>query len=107
MDACDLPLARTFPPDAGKILADHLLEVGAMREAEVDLTHLPGGLVVSAFFHGFLQRVHEREPSLLPYARAVRWVLAHSFQAENVVRFVRDFRPRRPQDEGEDASLDL
>lgn len=84
-----------FPPDEGRKLARALLEDDLLAEGiEVDLREVRPGVVISAFFNGFLQEVSERAVERLPIARSIRWMMKFPFQDRNVARWVRDFRPQ-------------
>jgi hypothetical protein len=84
-----------FPTDEGIKLADALLERSDLvwKQVVVDVHHLPPGLLISAFFNGFLQRVFEKRPARLSDAREVKWILAFGFQRENVAEWMKSFIP--------------
>ncbi len=87
-------LGSGFPPKEGARLADALLrEVADWDDLTVDLTKCSPGLLISAFFNAFLQRIYDQKPELLPKARKVRWDLAYPFQQENAARWVQEFAP--------------
>jgi hypothetical protein len=87
----------SFPTEEGARLADSLLQLESdWSQLSIDLRTMPAGLLISAFFNGFLQRVHEKKPELLPTARIVKWQLAHPFQEKNVREWMRDFQPQGP-----------
>jgi hypothetical protein len=84
-----------FPPEEGVKLAQSLL---AHPDADwegmsVDLTALPAGLLISAFFNSFLQTVYEQKPHLLPAARAIEWKVKFDFQKANVTAWMSQFQP--------------
>jgi hypothetical protein len=88
--------AEGFPPDAGKALAERLINSGDTdwSDVEVDLTSNPSGALISSFFNGFLQRVADEDADLLARARRVKWVLKFDFQKLNVQRWMREFKPQ-------------
>lgn len=84
-----------FPPDEGTKLGNKLLEKSDVDwdDLHVDLTSLPAGLLISAFFNGFLQCIFEKAPNLLDKARKTDWKLKFDFQRDNVRRWMDDFKP--------------
>jgi hypothetical protein len=83
-----------FPPEEGAKLAEVLMGPGySVQGASVDLRKCPAGLLISAFFNAFLQRVHEKDPALLDAARKIHWELEYDFQKQNVARWMQDFKP--------------
>ncbi|MEZ4297741.1 MAG: hypothetical protein R3B70_22480 [Polyangiaceae bacterium] len=84
-----------FPTDEGTRLADNLLSQVNLdwSDVTIDVQKLPSGLLISAFFNGFLQRIYDTQPELLEKARSVRWILKFAFQRENVSRWMADFKP--------------
>ncbi len=88
-------VASGFPTDEGARLAHHILEKhrDKLDKIVVSLRGLPPALLISAFFNAFLQHIADKAPELLGAARALKWELAFDFQAENVQRWMRDFKP--------------
>lgn len=86
---------KGFPTDEGMHLADTLLERPNVdwSDLTVDVQKLPSGLLISAFFNGFLQRIYDKRSELLEKARATKWILLFPFQRENVSRWMADFKP--------------
>lgn len=86
---------RGFPPDEGKRLADALMASAGVPwdGLEIDVTGLPPVMLISAFFNGFLQAIHEKRADLLDKARAVRWTMQFPFQTEHVHRWMTNFKP--------------
>jgi hypothetical protein len=60
---------------------------------EVDVSTLPVGLTISAFFNGFLQEIHDQAPELLALAKSIKWRTKFDFQKENIQRWMTDFTP--------------
>lgn len=88
-------LGRGFPPLEGAKLADHVLEVSAdLEDIEVDLRGLPAGLLISAFFNGFLQRVADCRPAVLARARQIDWHFDYEYQRAGAKRSMKSFKPR-------------
>lgn len=85
-----------FPPEEGAKLARALLARGATDwdALTVDVRDLPASLLISSFFNGFLQRVHNDRPTLLSRARQITWQPAYPFQEERVARWMKAFEPR-------------
>lgn len=82
------------PSTEGRRLARHLMEQRGDREwneVVVDLTGCSAVLLVSAFFNGALQEVHERAPNELEKFRQVRWQAKFAFQQQNIEMWVREF----------------
>lgn len=87
-----------FPSEAGAALATHLLDQGAeWGSLEIVVTGLPPSLLTSSFFNGFLQTVHELEPSRLDAARSVRWVSRFAFQQSYIACWTQQFKPFEAQ----------
>src|SRR5438874_2356244 len=86
-------VGTSFPTDEGTKLADVLLDLSDWTQISVDLRKMPAGLLISAFFNAFLQRIYEKNPDRLDEARAVKWKLLHPFQMKNVEQWMRDFKP--------------
>lgn len=88
-------VGRGFPPEVGAQLAESIMGSGEVQweSMTIDTTGLPASLLISAFFNGFLQRVHEKDPAALEAARKVKWVLTFQFQTDNVAKWAVDFRP--------------
>ena len=84
-----------IPTEEGRKLARHLLQKVNLdwNDVENDLRECRAGLLISAFFNGFLQQVLEDKPEILDVARTVRWELKHEFQRENVARWMQGFQP--------------
>lgn len=84
-----------FPPEEGTHLADNLLQRKGVdwAQLQIDLRGCPAGLLISAFFNGFLQRIVDKDPSLLDKAREIQWQLDYPFQKENIGRWMHGFRP--------------
>jgi len=89
-------LGTGFPPDEGKNLAELLLQKGDVTwdDLEIDLSALPAALLISAFFNGFLQKIHDKRPDLLSTCRKIHWRVAFEFQKSNIDRWMKDFTPR-------------
>src|SRR5262245_43891640 len=87
-------VGTSFPTDEGIRFADALLSDSEdMSNKTVDLRKIPAGLLISAFFNAFLQRVYEKNPQRLDEARGIKWQLAHPFQEQNVREWMADFQP--------------
>ena len=88
-------VGTTFPPDEGAKLARALLKEADVdwNDLTVNLMGLPAGLLISAFFNGFLDQISVTKPEVLDTARRVKWKLDHAFQRENVSCWMRDFEP--------------
>lgn len=84
-----------FPPEEGTHLADDILKRKSIDWAQlhIDLRGCPAGLLISAFFNGFLQRIVDKNPALLEKARRIHWQLDYPFQKENISRWMHGFRP--------------
>ena len=89
-----------FPPEEGTFLADQMLKLPTWDNVIVDLRKCAPGLLISAFFNGFLQRVADKSPSRLAAARKVEWQLAHEFQRDNVAKWMKNFKPDAGPDAG-------
>lgn len=84
-----------FPPEEGKKLAAALLAQGQRvdwRDLTIDVTNCPASLLISAFFNGFLQEVHDQKADLLPAAQKIEWEMKFPFQKENVRRWMAEFK---------------
>lgn len=92
-----------FPPEEGTKLADNLLarEKLDWEELEITLRGCAPGLLISAFFNGFLQRIADQKPDLLNHARTIQWTVDYPFQKENVSRWMHDFKPHN--DNGQES----
>lgn len=87
-------VGNTFPTREGSKLAKALLEQHVVwNDLEVDLTHLPASLLISAFFNSFLQTLFEEDPLLVNEARQVKWHPKFPFQQRNIVSWVERFQP--------------
>lgn len=85
-----------FPPEEGAKFARVLLSKETdWNDLTIDVRDLPASLIISAFFNGFLQRIFNERPAVLPQARRIKWELAYPFQQENVARWMKDFEPYR------------
>jgi len=84
-----------FPPDEGRVLAESLLSDDQVdwNDLVVDLRGCPPGLLISAFFNGFLQCVHENNPALLTAAKSITWDVKFDFQKENIKTWIKNFEP--------------
>ncbi|WP_437784434.1 hypothetical protein [Sorangium sp. So ce1097] len=89
-----------LPSEEGRNLSNALLATADISWAglEIDARGLSPGLLISAFFNGFLEGVHENRPALLRKAKRVKWHLSFQFQEENVARWMHDFRPSDGRD---------
>ena len=84
-----------FPPQEGAKLASILMtDLEKHGPLTVDLRSCSPALLISAFFNGFLQKIHDDRPELLETARQTKWLLAHEFQKENVATWMKDFKPQ-------------
>ena len=85
-----------FPPKEGEHLADYIMSVSDIdwQLLTIDLHKCPPGLLISAFFNAFLQRVYEEHPDKLEAARAIDWKLDYDFQKTNVKRWTKEFEPQ-------------
>ena len=89
-------VGRGFPPDEGKKLAEALLaRTPDWSDLEIDLSEIAPALLISAFFNGFLQAVHEQKPELLESAKKVKWVMQYEFQLANVKKWMEHFKPTK------------
>jgi hypothetical protein len=87
-------VGTSFPTDEGTRLADALLRApDDWTNLSIDLRKMPAGLLISAFFNAFLQRIYEKKPDCLEDARRLQWKLAHPFQEKNVKEWMKDFKP--------------
>lgn len=86
-----------FPPIEGERLATWLLkqELPAWAGITMDVRGCPPGLLISAFFNAFLQRISEAAPERLDDAKAIVWLVQFPFQEKNVAEWVEAFRPVR------------
>lgn len=84
-----------FPTDEGEKLALYLLNNRDQNwsDLEIDLTDCDSGLLISAFFNAFLQKIHEKSAERLDDARLIHWKLEFGFQRENVAEWMNDFHP--------------
>jgi hypothetical protein len=91
-------VGTSFPTDEGTHLADVLLsaKIDDWTTITIDLRKMPAGLLISAFFNAFLQRIHEKKPDRLAEARGIKWKLAYPFQEKNVQEWMKDFEPYTP-----------
>lgn len=86
---------RGTPVAMGRIVARcALANIGATWDLTVDLRGAPTALLISGFFHGFLQQVHDQEAPRLGGARTTVWLTDHDFQQETAIGCVRHFKPR-------------
>lgn len=92
-------LGNGFPADEGHRLAQALLENQEFNWSidQVDLCACDPAMLVSAFFRGFLETVHERRPHLLGKARSLNWETEFDFQNENVRNCMVELRPHSGQ----------
>ena len=85
----------TFPPDEGERLAEALLSDNRISDSlTISLVGCPPALLISAFFNGFLQRVHEQDSSKFEAAKRISWVAEFEFQNDNIRKWVEEFKPR-------------
>jgi hypothetical protein len=90
-------VGTSFPTDEGLRFADAMLAKHRdWSDVTVDLSKMPAGLLISAFFNAFLQRIYEKKPDRLEEARRIKWKLAHPFQEKNVKEWMADFKPFTP-----------
>src|SRR5260221_612298 len=89
-DARNVFIGTEFPPDAGAKLAEILLGEGP-EFPEVDLTQLRAGLLISAFFRAFFERVAEKAQGRVEEALEIRWRTQHAFQQDSIKHFSRNF----------------
>jgi hypothetical protein len=61
-------------------------------------------MLISAFFRGVLQTVHDQRPAELARARSIRWLLNYDFQRESVVGWMLEFEPLEPIDSSSEQS---
>jgi hypothetical protein len=89
-------VGRGFPPEEGKRLAQALLHLEVeWNGLEIDVSDLAPALLISAFFNGFLQEIHDRNSALLDKARSVKWIMQFPFQSENVDTWMKHFKPTK------------
>ena len=88
-------VGTNFPPNEGAKLAQMLLQQADVDwdELTVNLKGLPASLLISAFFNGFLDQIFTVRPDVLDTARRIKWRLDHTFQEDNVSRWMQDFTP--------------
>ena len=86
---------RGFPTTEGRNLAQGLLadHSGKFESLVIDVSSVPGTLIISAFFNAFLQRIHELAPEELPSARRVVWEPRFGFQKDAIAEWVEHFKP--------------
>ncbi len=91
-------IGNGFPPEEGIKFAGTLLSRDDVDwgDLEVDLQALPAGMLISAFFNGFLQHVYEQREQLLEAARKIRWDVKFDFQRENIALWMKNFKPFQP-----------
>jgi len=97
INACEF-VGLGHPAEEGKKLAQGLIGRPGFTwdNLEIDVSGLPGALLISAFFHGFLQHVCDVDAASLPRARSVRWCNRFEYQDENVARLMAAFEPAVP-----------
>lgn len=82
------------PVHMGRIVAR--VAIGNMEadwDLTVDLRGAPAALLIGGFFHGFLQQIHDEEPSRLKEARSTTWLTDHDFQQGTASGCTQDFVP--------------
>ena len=84
-----------FPADEGTKLAVYLLSNPntTWDNLEINLKKCTPGLLISSFFNGFLQKIADIRPDVLPKARKTQWLTAFDFQLQNIKRWTKDFAP--------------
>ena len=94
--AHDIISASAFPSDAGAKLAEGLiqrLEMSEWKTLEIDLRHLPAGMLIGTFFFHYLGKVNEWKPELLDTARKTRWLVNFPFQKELIDEWMAFYKP--------------
>jgi len=88
-------LTTGFPEEMGATFAKRLLADGNIEipDLQVDLHGLPSRLLISAFFNGFLQAVHELAPEELDNARNIQWLPRFEFQRRTIQTWMDTFTP--------------
>lgn len=89
-------IGHAFPPEGGRILAEHLLHQTSDQWANLvlDASRCHSGQVISGLINGFLTQVHEQRPALLARARAIQWEAQFPFQLTNIKSWLRAFKGR-------------
>lgn len=82
------------PPDQGSALAGALLAKPDVdwSDLTIDLKNCAPGLLICAFFSGFLQRIEEERPDLLNDVKKVKWLTAFDFQHESIDLWMKTYR---------------
>lgn len=86
-----------LPTEEGRKLADHVLDNYRNLDVEIDVRGCRAALLISAFFQAFLDRIRERYPNALPTAKNIKWITEHSFQQENILRWMQIFPCCKPR----------
>jgi hypothetical protein len=89
-----------FPSDEGARLARGLLDLPQAwwdSDSEIDLRELPSALLISSFFNGALQAIHDARPAALARARKFKWRVKYDFQRENIEQWMKSFTPVTPK----------
>lgn len=84
-----------FPPDQGKLLADKLLQDSNVEwdNLSIDLSGVSASLIISAFFNGFMQEIHDKRAGYLEKVKNVQWLVPFDFQKKSIEKWVREFKP--------------
>jgi hypothetical protein len=94
-------IGRGLPNEEGRRIALVLLhQYPESLPAIVDLRGCLPGLMISGFFNGFLQQVHESAPTKLEQARQLQWRLDEhlSWCQCRISQWVRAFQPYPPSE---------
>jgi len=85
-----------FPPDEGERLAETLISDNRLNwdALDIDLRGCPAGLLISAFFNAFLQKIHEDASEHFEQAKAIKWQTDFPFQEKNVAEWIARFKPQ-------------
>lgn len=85
-----------FPPDEGERLAEMLLADTSLdwNSISISLKKCPAGLLISAFFNAFLQKIHEEAPAHFDQAKGINWETDFPFQKKNVIEWIARFKPQ-------------
>lgn len=91
-------VGTAFPPVEGERLADVLFNDKTLdwSSLSIDLRKCPAGLLISAFFNSFLQKIHEESPANLDAAKTIAWETDFPFQKKNVTEWISRFKPQTP-----------
>jgi len=102
-----LKASQVLPPNTsfnstarGEQLAAALLATGASMEfLEIDLTGMSQGVLISPFFTGFMGLIARKSPEKLEEARLIMWKTDHEFQAQDITRWLNEYRPPTEEEE--------